>query len=809
MKIRLQNFLCYTDTTFDFGNNGLTLISGPSGCGKTSILRGVFFALFGEGTKVQSYGKTSCNVELDIDDLKIIRTKRPNRLVVNDIYEDDVAQSIITTRFGTTFKSSGYIQQNNLTSFILMSPGDKLVFLEQFAFQAVDLGKIKGRCKNHITQLNDELLGTVAQLELSANIFEEMTPPDKVSFPSKCKVVDQDKFIKNEDIRLKNTTILIGRTEKTINQMTNEIHACEILDVIVKGKEDNIKTIDTKLTSLMQEEKDINYIGDNDLEILVTQLQKICSNREIIHLESSYKENTDKLVEMSVIELAEYQKEYDNIKKLLWSEYSKDDLESTIEDNIIFLEDINTLEKLRNELTKYNITTISTENTRTSLEKHQENLDNKQKILDKIHNQREIYKCPNCDAGLHMIDFKLTLTEGYIEEVNIDTKTLDDEIQQELLMVTQLKKQLSKSEHQLITKNNIEAKIDAIIDKYDDLPDIESIKDDITHLQQYKICQQNNEKRMRILQENITSEKLSKIYYNYKKSVDDIYTNLCLMRTKVGTVDTEYTEDKLRDIISLQENYSKRLKEITNLKNELNNDKEELLKNISNVIKIHKEKYGDFNDMISTEIKEHQDILAKLLEKKVIHQANMTQIELWKKYQTELKTYNEWKDKVSTLKSKEKTDRNRYTAATTLKTKILEAESMAITNIIDTINTHAREYLDCFFTDNPISVQLVPFKETKKSTKPCINMVIEYKGMECDLTMLSGGELSRVVLAYTLALSEMFNTPLLLLDECTSSLDQDLTNVVFDGIREHFAGKLVIIIAHQVIVGTFDKIINL
>ena len=101
---------------------------------------------------------------------------------------------------------------------------------------------------------------------------------------------------------------------------------------------------------------------------------------------------------------------------------------------------------------------------------------------------------------------------------------------------------------------------------------------------------------------------------------------------------------------------------------------------------------------------------------------------------------------------------------------------MAITNIIDTINTHARGYLDCFFVDNPISVQLVPFKETKKITKPCINMIIEYKGMECDLTMLSGGELSRVVLAYTLALSEMFNTPLLLLDECTSSLDQDLTN---------------------------------
>ena len=81
--------------------------------------------------------------------------------------------------------------------------------------------------------------------------------------------------------------------------------------------------------------------------------------------------------------------------------------------------------------------------------------------------------------------------------------------------------------------------------------------------------------------------------------------------------------------------------------------------------------------------------------------------------------------------------------------------------------------------------------------------------MEADLLMLSGGELARVVLAYTLALSEIFNTPLMLLDECTASLDQDLTSDVFEGIKEHFSGKLVLIIAHQVVSGTFDKVIQL
>ena len=55
----------------------------------------------------------------------------------------------------------------------------------------------------------------------------------------------------------------------------------------------------------------------------------------------------------------------------------------------------------------------------------------------------------------------------------------------------------------------------------------------------------------------------------------------------------------------------------------------------------------------------------------------------------------------------------------------------------------------------------------------------------------------------------MFNTPLLLLDECTSSLDQELSGVVFDSIRENFNGKITLVIAHQVVTGTFDKTICL
>jgi DNA repair exonuclease SbcCD ATPase subunit len=161
------------------------------------------------------------------------------------------------------------------------------------------------------------------------------------------------------------------------------------------------------------------------------------------------------------------------------------------------------------------------------------------------------------------------------------------------------------------------------------------------------------------------------------------------------------------------------------------------------------------------------------------------------------------------LSEREKKSRDKYAAATLLKEKILQAESIAVLNIINSINIHAQEYLDIFFPNDPIVVRLTPFKETKKTTKPQINIEIDYKGMDADINMLSGGELARVVLAYTLALSEIFNSPLVMLDECTASLDADTTSIVMEGIKKNFSHKLIVIIAHQVIEGDFDRKISL
>jgi DNA repair exonuclease SbcCD ATPase subunit len=243
----------------------------------------------------------------------------------------------------------------------------------------------------------------------------------------------------------------------------------------------------------------------------------------------------------------------------------------------------------------------------------------------------------------------------------------------------------------------------------------------------------------------------------------------------------------------------------------LEKEKENYEKNIIIEEKKYIEKYNNIRNIeeVKSELNNELEKIVVLEEKKRKHEENIKNINIWQSNYEIEKKYTELSEKLNSLIKLETEARNKYSSAIMLKDNILEAESISLLNIIDSINIHAQIYLDYFFVDNPISVRLLPFKETKKNTKAQINIEIEYKSMECDFNSLSGGEQARVILAFTLALAEIFNTPLLLLDECTSSLDQETTNIVFDALKEHYKGKLSLVIAHQVITGNFDKILKI
>jgi DNA repair exonuclease SbcCD ATPase subunit len=811
MKITLQNFLCYTDSTFDFGNSGVALLSGPSGVGKTSILRGIFFALFGEGNKLQASGSLSCRVELEFDDIKIIRTKRPNRLVVNDVHEDDSAQEIINTKFGDTFKISGYIQQNNLNSFVLMSPIEKLSFLEKFTFRDVDLGKIKGRCKAYISQNNDALVGVVSQLEMAKKILEEIDKPTEVKFPLKCKKTEREKVIKNETIRLKNCNKMISRSENDLKILLEQISDLRVLEATLKAKNETLNELENNIAITELEIKSIKYKGDDVLFEYEKSLSSVLSLRELYSVEKQLKIDSESAEEMRLEEESKMKRQLAEYNESLWKEYSKSELTSTVDDLKKCLSDMSKIETLTEELKRFFVCSEKHQIDKSELETDKTKLKEKQCLYDKLLLQQSEYSCPSCSVKLRFVNGEIISSEKDDEIVEADLNLINQEIKILKHKISNLQKVIQDNENKLQRHSEINAEIIKISSVYEEITDIQTLKDDLEYLRNYNSSQIEMEKKKKEIELSINEEKFSSSYFTFKKSVEKLQSRRDILHQKCGTNRPVMNEEELREQIAEQKEQKNKLTCTLQRLSENQDSVVNCKKMLKETTNKHIKEYGSLQNKDDLEKKafDEKEKLSELNEKKKIHEKNLYDIKEWEKYEEAIKNYKEWELKVKELEKMEKVARNEYASATKLKDKILEAESIAMLNIIDSINTHARVYLDCFFPDNPISVNLQTFKETKKSTKPQINIEIEYKGIEADLNMLSGGELSRVILAYTMALAEMFNTPLLLLDECTSSLDQELTETVFNAIRDNFNGKMILLIAHQVVTGTFDKIIRL
>jgi ABC-type lipoprotein export system ATPase subunit len=175
---------------------------------------------------------------------------------------------------------------------------------------------------------------------------------------------------------------------------------------------------------------------------------------------------------------------------------------------------------------------------------------------------------------------------------------------------------------------------------------------------------------------------------------------------------------------------------------------------------------------------------------------------------------NNYKTLIDGFQNQETVFNKKYTATLLLKSKIAEAQALALSSLVDTINVSVQTFLDLFF-EEPMVINLSVFKSSIKDEdkKPKITINLYYKGVLCphDLSSLSSGEYARVSLSFTLAFHQMNNnkfTPLML-DERTANLDQDLSTLIYSVIKETFGSQLILVVAHQVITGPFDNVMLL
>lgn len=820
---------------FKVNKNGRFLLGDFKVTHNSTILMGIYFALFGTGTKLQTYGKKSCKVELDFDGMTIMRSKGPNRLLVNGIYEDKTGQNIINKMFGNTFKATSYIAQNALNSFVLMSPIEKLSFLEKFAFNDVDLSQIKARNKAVISKRNEHLIGIVSKLDMAKTVLKELEQPSEVRFPLKCTKKGRTIAIKNERTRLKNCGIMMKRNFVQIKRKETEINAIRVLTVVSDREELEKHLFAKEKDSVLLESMKTVSEKNVPLKELESNLKYILDNKKLQSLLERYSIDNEKLLEMQTSEMNVITSNADKIREKLYKEYSQDELNTQIEITKAFLKDAKLLEELEDEKWRWNCTEESY-GKQLEYEKHK-NLGNNDELykyasieqkldisskelktyndlLEKLKKQKDVHACPSCKTSVRFYGNKLIINEGKCEKSSHTIDECKAAIKKLKNQTTFLQRKYVELQMYEKKSKEIQIQIEDINNSYEEPLDKKELMCELGQLKEYRIEQRILKKKLDKLDEH----KKNQVYSESLKSMGcDVFVMKQDIEKLVNSTDKnnkheiKMNEEELRTSIYTRKRVIDKIEAFTKSLNSIKTSIIYIENKINNAKITHVNKYkiirkiSDIESVIDTLKQNNKDLVVK----QQGHKDTLKIVDDWVIYNEKMDNYRLWEDKVTKINIDEKEARNMYASSTMLRDKILEAESLAMRHVIESINTHARIYLNCFFPEYPISVHLLPFKETKKSTKPRINIEIEYKGMECDLNMLSGGELSRVILAYTLALAEMFNSPLLLLDECTASLDQDMTGIVFNGIKEHFNGKLTLIIAHQIITGTFDTVIKL
>jgi DNA repair exonuclease SbcCD ATPase subunit len=799
MKLTLKNFRCYNSKTFEFDDETTTLISGQSGCGKTTILLAIQFALYGTTSHkyLVSFNKTSCEVILEYKNFMIKRTKRPNILNVKHngvFYEDKEAQIILNKYFGIT---------NSSIFFLDLSTNDKMEFLERIVNDNYDVKNLKLKIKNAITDLSRELDVVTGQISNTQNMLDIIQKPEKVEKPGEIGAYNfsKEELILKKAQTIKNIeleNIKIQKYNDVLNQIKNQKEELDLLGYINHDSENQIKEL----------EKNINDYQDKINHFLSVKDKTAMINKFTAELEGfksidELEEEIEKLGEEiklgdTMLDLHIKQKQYRRdlyMEKNDW-EKRKLCLESQIEKiknygYELTLERLTFLRELRLKLKDATVANIDykIETAKGEIEAL------KAKFF-------KSFKCLKCNHTITINMDTMEVSDNIVEKFDNDNKT----------DIETIKKLLARNEKSLdkLTRNDKFIKENA---------SVEDIESEIEEIKGY----------FDLVKKNKPFE-ISKTLLRMEKDIEKIKSELPQNIDTSVDIELDELKDRKRDLHAEKRVVQAKLKTKNELLEEIKDkpsydhkiylDCVEKLKGCNESLKTKLIEFNNFKvserilgkikslNLDLKKIKFQGDDLPKLkkeLEDIELGLEYQQKLQEYKSFQMELIKYKKVKSNLQNLLDSKNVLELKYHKTLLFKKKVTIAEQITLQFMINIINSHLSILLDDFFKEDPIQIYL----ELSNETRPQVNVIINYKGNKVDYKSLSTGEYARVKLAFDLTFKEILGEKIIMLDECTANLEQDLSTKIFKKIKDTFPSKTILIIAHQVITGHFDNILKL
>ena len=798
MIINLTNFKSWKSKVITI-KKGVTLFSGKSGIGKTSILEAILFALFGKISLYKKFGEEECKVVFIHEeyDMHITRIKKTSVTVIhkNNTYIDSQAQDIIN-KFYIKFIDIFYSRQNGIKSFAQLQPGGKLQFLRSLSIYDFDIDQIQNKTKELVksreydaTKINTILDTKLQSIEkINTKTFLNENDPQiiiKLIQKTKQDYVDNKTKLKeltNNYNFLRNTSEEINLIQ---NSLTMSVNQQKIIQIKIDKIDINNKPIQIWKTQYYEQKK---------------QYAEYIKNKENINV---YNRITDKLTN--------YKSELDDkrtvIKKLKneIKEFNTEEYYTSLIDKLneskYKIEQYTTYKndqtKIKNNLKKISIT-------QEELDKIQKQKNTIQNKLQKIINMRELEKnkleCPNCNEQLYLRNGKLNICNSNLT----DSKCIVSKLQNEL---NNINTTLYNKNKLYENKKYLKKQLNTINTKLQNFNINKSV-----NITQIDIDTQKNQN---ILQK---VRKIKNSLHLYKKNKNELKYNIeqCNQKLKLFSLKSSANLDEQKVINTISE-LQRNIENYNHQNNQLNEYKTQL-KDISNNINRYKndiqlakqkiEQKFDCVENIST-LKNTLEQNIENIQKSITHFQDVLvkEINEWNIYNEQVQKQNKLLNEINILKNKKFRLQKRYEASLFFKQKLKYTEYSILNYLISDINRQIAPLLEDLFPENCMNIQLANFKTNKKEAVPDINMIINYKNNERNnINFLSGGEIQRVNIAFSLAFANMFDIPFLLLDESTSNLDEQMTNIVINTIKKNCNTPYTVMIAHQVVSGIFDHV---
>lgn len=657
------------------------------------------------------------------------------------------------------------------------------------------LSSKKNKIKEIISKRKSELDILSGKIKSTKDILKDIKTFTKApKFPISSNISEKEvkeKYLNLEtESKRKKTELDIEITnlsKEIIEATTSQIEKAK-LESYIQEKKNQLSEIEKKI--------DMNVYNEEYYNNLVNFKKYKETLIEVNNLQNTKEELENKYIKEKEIFDTQLQKKLTDIENELWQDGTKEDSLEAIEN----LEDcLKDFQQYENACQKLSTIKIEQDFSHEILEL-QQSIKQYEKELEKCKISKKVLKCPCCKSSLLFKND--VLEESIIKEISDDRTELS--IQKSLrehekrLMDLQQKQQIRQQN--LSKKEELETIISDIQKIYEEIQTTFEIKSQILSYREYI---QKNLQREDLI--NKLSGEKSPLLIDIEKQLKVINTKLISYKKLVEDtsfpsyedVDTEIIKQKIskETLIDLKEQYE-------NIKKDY--DKTQI------IFQKLLEKSGKDINKIQEKIEDDKKeicILNEKLEKCTLY---LKKIE---EYERDKKDYDTFKKYQENLKKDENSEiemQKKYESILFLKESISKSESIFLQKFILDLNKSVQKYINMFFTEDPMTLTLrTQRSNSKQEIKSQINLLIDYKGNEFDVSNLSGGEYDRVNLAITLSFAEMYGIPLLVLDECISSLDYTNFNNVIDCIRDNYLGNHVIVVSHQANEGLFDNIVQL